>query len=98
MPIPIATHPSPAHALIAENFQGWIVAIRECLEQAKKQLPQGTDRDALATYVLSAMEGGVMLSRSYGTVEPFDKCVNQLRVHFRLLIPPLKASWQSRRA
>ena len=81
----------PAHALIAETFQGWIIAIRECLEQVKKQLPKGTDRDALATYVLSVMEGGVMLSRSYGTVEPFDKTVAQLRVHFRLLIPPLKA-------
>jgi hypothetical protein len=31
------------------------------------------------------MEGGVMISRSYGSVEPFDQAVAQLREHFRLL-------------
>src|SRR6201996_6538639 len=25
----------PAHALIAENFRGWISAVRDCLEEAK---------------------------------------------------------------
>src|SRR5580700_11206717 len=53
----------PAHKLIAENFQGWIGAVRECLEAAA--LPKKTDIEALATYVLAVMEGGVMLSRSY---------------------------------
>jgi TetR/AcrR family transcriptional repressor of nem operon len=78
----------PAHKLIAENFQGWIGAIRECVDQLKDRLPKGTDREALATYVLAVMEGGVMLSRSYGTVEPFDRTVKQLREHFRLLLSP----------
>jgi len=32
------------------------------------------------------MEGGVMLSRSYGSVEPFDRTITQLREHFRLLL------------
>ncbi len=76
----------PAHQLIAENFQGWIGAIRECLEQVRERLPEGTDPEALATYVLAVMEGGVMLSRSYGSVEPFDRSVAQLREHFRLLL------------
>ena len=80
----------PAHKLIAENFQGWIGAIRECVDQLKDRLPKGTDREALATYVLAVMEGGVMLSRSYGTVEPFDRTVKQLREHFRLLLSPPK--------
>ena len=83
----------PAHALIAKNFQGWIGAVRECLEQLKPKLPRGTDLDALATYVLAVMEGGVMLSRSYGSVEPFDRTVKQLRQHFQLLLvatPPQK--------
>jgi TetR/AcrR family transcriptional regulator, transcriptional repressor for nem operon len=74
----------PAHKLIAENFQGWIGAVRECLEQAT--LPEGTDSEALATFVLAVMEGGVMISRSYGSVEPFDRAVQQLREHFRLLL------------
>jgi AcrR family transcriptional regulator len=76
----------PAHKLIAENFQGWIGAVRECVDQMKGRLPRDTDPDALATYVLAVMEGGVMLSRSYGSVEPFDRAVKQLRQHFRLLL------------
>jgi TetR/AcrR family transcriptional repressor of nem operon len=36
--------------------------------------------------VLVVMEGGVMLSRSYASVEPFDRAVRQLRQHFVLLL------------
>ena len=75
----------PAHALIAENFRGWIGAVRDCLQEAKDRILAGTDLDALATFVLVVMEGGVMLSRSYGTVEPFDLAVKQLRIHFASL-------------
>jgi AcrR family transcriptional regulator len=75
----------PAHQLISENFSGWIEAIDECLAQAGDRLARGTDRHALATYVLAVMEGGVMLARSAGSVEPFDRSVAQLRQHFRLL-------------
>ncbi len=77
---------APAHTLIAQNFRGWIEAVRECLEAMKPALPPGTDLDALATYVLVVMEGGVMLSRSYRSVEPFDRAIAQLREHFRLLL------------
>ncbi|HEX3572478.1 MAG TPA: TetR/AcrR family transcriptional regulator [Acidobacteriaceae bacterium] len=77
----------PAHQLIAGNFSGWIAAVRECLAAAQSagRIPADTDLDALATYVLAVMEGGVMLSRSYGSVAPFDRTVAQLRHHFRLL-------------
>jgi hypothetical protein len=37
------------------------------------------------------MEGGVMLSRSYHSVEPFDRAIKQLREHFRLLLLPHSA-------
>ena len=80
----------PAHKLIAENFQGWIAAVRECVTQMKNRLPRNTDPEALSTYVLTVMEGGVMLSRSYGSVEPFDRAVKQLREHFRLLLDARK--------
>lgn len=76
----------PAHELIARNFQGWIGAVRECIEQINDVLPKGTDPEALATYVLAVMEGGVMLSRSYASVQPFDQSVAQLHEHFRLLL------------
>jgi len=75
----------PAHKLIAENFTGWIEAVQECVEQLPEDLLDGTDPKALATFVLTVMEGGVMLSRSYSSVEPFDLAVAQLRKHFKLL-------------
>ena len=76
----------PAHDLIARNFRGWIGAVRECVDNLRDFLPGDTDPDALSTYVLAVMEGGVMLSRSYGSVEPFDCAVAQLREHFQLLL------------
>jgi AcrR family transcriptional regulator len=88
---------APAHALLAENFKGWIGAIRECLEAMGDALPRETDLDSLATYVLVVMEGGVMLSRSYRSVEPFDRAVGQLREHFRLLLSAGSSSPRSRR-
>ena len=81
----------PAHKLIAENFQNWIGVVRECIEQIKERLPRNIDSEALSTYVLAVMEGGVMLSRSYGSVEPFDQAVKQLREHFRLLLNSRRA-------
>lgn len=82
----IDTENVPAHKLIAGNFRGWIEAVRECLEAMRDRLPPDTDLDTLATYVLAVMEGGVMLSRSYRSVEPFDAAMAQLNEHFRLLL------------
>jgi AcrR family transcriptional regulator len=88
---------APAHALLAQNFKGWIDAIRECLEAMGTALPAATDLDSLATYVLVVMEGGVMLSRSYRSVEPFDQAVAQLREHLRLLLSAGSPAPRSRR-
>jgi hypothetical protein len=47
---------------------------------------QGDDADPLeAPPEPAVMEGGVMLSRSYGSVDPFDRTVKALREHFHLL-------------
>jgi hypothetical protein len=54
--------------------------------QPRPLLKKGTDPEALATYVLAVMEGGVMISRSCGSVDPFDRAVKQLRQHFALLL------------
>src|SRR5580700_1451212 len=78
----------PAHNRIADNFSGWTSAVRKCLQQAREQgrLAPDLDLDALATFVLTAMEGGVMQSRSYRSVKPFDQSVAQLRSYFAYLI------------
>lgn len=73
------------HAKIAANFRGWTEAVKRCLEDAGERLPQGTDREALAKFVLTVMEGGVMQSRSHKSIAPFDASVEQLRQYFRYL-------------
>ena len=75
----------PAHELIARNFAAWTAAVRQCLEAARDRFPPRTDFDALATLVLTTMEGGVLQSRSYRRIEPFDQSVAQLRRYLNLL-------------
>jgi TetR/AcrR family transcriptional regulator, transcriptional repressor for nem operon len=93
----IDTENGPAHALLARNFTAWIGAVRECLDEIAGSLPPRTDRQALATFVLVVMEGGVMLSRSCRSVKPFDQAVARLREHFQLLLSS-PAPQQKRRA
>jgi TetR/AcrR family transcriptional repressor of nem operon len=71
---------TPAHALIARNFTTWKEAVEACLRAAG--LPNPAE---VATLVLTVMEGGVMQARTYRTVEPFDACVRQLRLHLDAL-------------
>ncbi len=79
------------HRLLAENFDGWAAAVRECLERAADRLPGDVDRERLSQFVLAVMEGGVMLSRSHRDVKPFDQAVAELRAYFnRLLSQPTK--------
>jgi hypothetical protein len=77
--------------LLAENFQNWTAAIVRCLDAAGKRLPRGTDKQALAQFVLTAMEGGVMQARTHLDVAYFDRAVEQLRAHFELLEKAAKA-------
>jgi AcrR family transcriptional regulator len=80
-----------AHRLLAQNFDGWAAAVRECLERAADRLPRDVDRERLSQFVLAVMEGGVMLSRSHRDVKPFDQAVAELRAYFnRLLNQPTK--------
>lgn len=71
--------------LLAENFTGWVEAIEECLVAAGDRLPHDIDRSALAEFVLTVMEGGVMQARTYRDVGYFDRSVAQLRAHFSAL-------------
>lgn len=77
--------------LLAENFENWTRAVGRCLDAAGKRLPANTDRIALAQFVLTAMEGGVMQARTHRDVAYFDRAVTQLRAHFELLEQAAKA-------
>jgi AcrR family transcriptional regulator len=74
------------HRRIAENFEAWSRAIEKCLEEARDRLPRNLDLVALSRFVLTVMEGGVMQSRAYRSVEPFDQAVRQLGDYFRRLL------------
>ncbi|MCH9646959.1 MAG: TetR/AcrR family transcriptional regulator [Deltaproteobacteria bacterium] len=68
-----------ARELIEANFEQWRTIVRGWLLDAADQFPPSTDLDRLATFILTTMEGGVMLSRSYRDVGPFDAAVLSLR-------------------
>jgi TetR/AcrR family transcriptional repressor of nem operon len=77
---------APAHALIAQNFAAWRQAVEACARVAG--LPQPDD---VAAFVLTVMEGAVMQSRAYRSIEPYDACLRQLRVHFDALAGTIRA-------
>ena len=71
--------------LLADNFAGWVGAIERCLAAAGERLPADLDRRALAEFVLTTMEGGVMQARTRRDVGHFDRGVAMLRDHFAML-------------
>lgn len=75
----------PVRMAIAENFNAWIGAIEVCLMEAGNRLGETVDRRALAEFVLTTMEGGVMQARTHRDVGYFDRAVGQLRAYFQLL-------------
>ncbi len=79
------SHPA-ARALIAENFTGWTNVVRDCVKAAGGRLPPHADADELATFVLTTMEGAVMLARTYRSFAPYDAAVSRLRDYFERLI------------
>ena len=89
--------PDPqVRALLAANFENWTAAIEKCLVDAGRSLPAKTDKRALAQFVLTAMEGGVMQARTHRDVAYFDRAVTQLRAHFDLLESAAKAGAKGR--
>ena len=76
----------PVRELLAVNFAGWVGAIERCLADAGDRLPPGLDRRALAEFVLTTMEGGVMQARTHRDVGHFDRGVAVLRDHFNMLL------------
>jgi AcrR family transcriptional regulator len=75
----------PVRELLAQNFANWTRAIARCLEAAEARLPANLDRQALAEFILTTMEGGVMQARTHRDIAYFDRGVAQLRQHIELL-------------
>ncbi len=65
--------------LLAENFDGWRGAIEVCLKDASGRFPESVDFQQLSLFVLTTMEGAVMLARTYKSLDAYDAAVSQLR-------------------
>lgn len=76
----------PVRQRLAANFDNWVAAIEDCLDDAGDRLPPELDRAALARFVLTTMEGGVMQARTHRSLDPYDASVSQLRAYFDLLL------------
>ncbi len=76
----------PVRELLAANFEAWIGAIEECFSAAADRLPPATDPRQLAILALTTMEGGVMLSRTFRTLGPYDAAVSGYRSHVTRLL------------
>jgi TetR/AcrR family transcriptional regulator, transcriptional repressor for nem operon len=79
------THPNAAR-LLAANFSDWRDKVRGWIEDASGRLPEGTDTEALALFVLTTMEGAVMLARTYRSLDAYDTAVTLLRDYFDRLL------------
>lgn len=87
----------PVRDRLVASFSAWVDAIERCLLDAGPRLPRQLDRRALATFVLTTMEGGVMLARTYRDVAPFDTAVDQLRRHVMRLTDEAGATTRARK-
>jgi TetR/AcrR family transcriptional regulator, transcriptional repressor for nem operon len=85
----------PVRERLAANFSAWVDAIVECLDAAGPHLAADLDRRALAEFVLTTMEGGVMLTRTWRDVAYFDRAVRQLRDYFDRVVLSAKAPKRS---
>ncbi len=75
-----------AREKIAANFAAWRDHIRRCLDEAADRLPASIDREALATFVLTVMEGAVMQARTHHDLSFYDASVLHLRTYFQYLL------------
>ena len=89
------SHPA-ARKLIAENFKAWCAVIEKCLGEVKHRLPRSVDRKQLSEFILTTMEGAVMLARTYRSVAPYKAAVAQLRHYFDCLLRKPTARGSSR--
>lgn len=77
---------APARKRIAENFEAWRSHIRLCLDDASDRLPPSVDRDALASFVLTVVEGAMMQAGTHRDLALYDASIAQLRTYFQYLM------------
>lgn len=89
------THPA-ARSLLLVNFEQWVDCVEKWLIEASDRLPTDTDLRTLALMILSTMEGGMMLAKTYRSTANFDRSVASLRSYIEMLVAQA-ANWNSPR-
>lgn len=79
------THPS-SRRLLVQNFDNWLDAIERCFGESVDRLPAETNPRRLAVFVLTTMEGAVMLARAYRNFASYDAAIVQLRDYVERLL------------
>lgn len=79
------SHPA-VRSLILVNFELWVDSVEGFLRGAEDRLPEETDLRSLAVHFLTAMEGGMMVARTYRSTTPFDNTVSHLRTYMDTLL------------
>ncbi len=79
------SHPN-SRPLIAANFDNWLKAVEQCFREASRRLPEDTDPRRLAVFVLTTMEGAVMLARTYRDFRAYDAAITSLRDYIQRLV------------
>lgn len=79
------SHPN-ARPLIAANFDNWLKAVEQCFLEAARRLPEHVEPKRLAIFVLTTMEGAVMLARTYRDFRAYDAAIASLREYVETLI------------
>jgi len=80
--------------LLAANFDNWLDEVERCFAAAADRLPPDADPRQLAVFVLTTMEGAVMLARTYRDFEAFDAAVATLRDYVERLLDT-NAAWSA---
>ncbi|MCB9852752.1 MAG: TetR/AcrR family transcriptional regulator [Phycisphaerales bacterium] len=70
---------------LAKLFGMWCEGIRKCLDEASGALRADVDRESLAEFVLSVMEGAMMQARARRELGAFDRSIAHLRAYFETL-------------
>lgn len=78
-------HPE-ARKLIDQNFRNWALVVKGWLDEAGDRLPRDVDREQLAHFVLTVMEGAIMQARAASDLGPYDASVAQFRAYVNLLM------------
>ena len=75
----------PARKKLNALFDAWRGMIESFLAEAEGRLPRGTAVKAISAFVLTTMEGAIMLARANQDIRQFDRAVAQLRNYFDLI-------------